>query len=475
MTDIQDLFSQPKPNLRVRISCRASTKEPPRVNTANLVSKRKEARPPVGSKPCGVTKAKSGRQRKHARSTQDDPPPPAAVCPSSRTVQPISPLPQHFGTTNKNHEFDPATSFLEEFNPFVQAMDTSDMHGGTPVFETSPVLHNLSRATPDLRGDATRLDSSPHMTFADPLSPNFYTLSATEQLALYPLLSGAFDTRDTQECTGTYKAYMQERSRLYYEELLAVPYERSRNERKSAPSGDHETVSCNDSDFRRWVNPGEPCVLDEKIILSKKKPCKGTASTIRQKTSPGLSYGTDNEAQPLDILFPILDQKRTSVNDLGESPVVRTQCQSYIPLDFCFLLNAEDGDVEDHLLDPSSGAGIFPECSAPLRSKIRGQSLHGHPDFPRSPLLLPPAELRHADVNPKGSTPLQQPTSSLTVHEMGAFTLKQKNSRNNIATQTRFAPCTPPKSQLRDYDGIRMRSFTSHSARRRTTSAGGGI
>ena len=85
----------------------------------------------------------------------------------------------------------------------------------------------------------------------------------------------------------------------------------------------------------------------KKIVLSKKKPCKGTASTIRRKTSPAFPYGTDNKAQPLHILFPILDQKRTSVDDLGESPVVRTQCQSYIPLDFCFLLNAEDGDVED--------------------------------------------------------------------------------------------------------------------------------
>lgn len=432
----------PMPNLRVRISRQVSTKELRRASTASLISKRTEARP-VG-KPCGVMKAKPGRRKKHAaRSTHDDPPPPAAGTPIS---QPVSEM----------DEFDPAVvSSPDEFSSFAQAMDdTSDTHCGTLVFETSPVHHSLPRAGLDLRGDAAGLGLSP-----DPLSPNFCTLSATERSALYPLLSGAFSSRDTQECAGTYRTYMQERSRLYYEELLAVPCEKSRNDRRPASSGDHQSVP----EFRRWVNPGESCASQ-----ARNKPVKGGASTIRQKTSPVLPYGTDNEAYPLETLFPMLNQNRTSIDDLWESPVVRTQHQSYVPLDFSFLPNAESGDAEDHLAT-SLGPPGFPECSVLLPSKIHGESVHGHPDFPRSPPLLPPAELQQVDVNPKRFTPpLQQPISSPNVHEMGACTLKQKSSR----TQTRFAPCTPPK---REYDRTMMRSITSRSARRRTTSACGGI
>jgi len=425
-------------------------------------------------------KAKTGHRRKHAvRSIHHDPPPHPAVCESSRTAHPVTPLlqPDSFHVTsesNNNHEFDPVVSSPGEFHSFVQAMhDTT--HCGTPLFETSTV-HSLSPATPDLRVDGPGLSLSPHTPSADPLSPNFCTLSSTERSALYPLLSGVFGTRDIQECAGTYRAYMQERSRLYYEGLLAVPYQRSRNDRKPASSGDHQSVPSNGSEFRRWLTPGGFCMSDEKAPVSRNKPVEAGASPIRQKTSPVLSYtnfGTDNEVYPLDTLFPMIDQNKTSVD---ESPVVHTRRQSYLPLDFYCLPNAENN--EGDLLDaaPSSGVPELPERShsASLQWKIRGESLHGHPDFPGSLPLLPSAELQ-LHVNPNRLTPpLQQPVSSLN-HELGTFTLKQKSSGKNLVTQTRFAPCTPPKLQLREYDRIRTRSLTSRSTRRRTASAGGGI
>lgn len=438
-----------------------------------------ETRPPV-SKPRGVIKAKLDRRKKYTvRSTQD----PAIVCLSSRTAHPISPLfqPESFSVTSKNYEPDPVVNPPHEFHSFAQVMnDISDMHCGTPVFETSPALHSLSRTALDLRTDGTGLGLSPRTTSADPFSPIFCT--APEQPVLYQVLSGAFGTRDTQECAGTYRTYMQERSRLYYEGLLAVPYPRSRNDRKPTSSDDHQSVPYNSSEFRRWIlNPGEFCVADEKASVSRNKPVKVGANTIRLKASPVLSYasfGTDHEAHPLDTLFPMLDQNKNSIDELRESPVVRTRRQSYVPLDFYSFPNVESGEAEDLLLHaaPSSGAPGLPELShsVSLQSKIRGESLHGHPDFPGSPPLLPSA-VQHVDVNPRRLTPpLQQPGSSLNVHEIDTFTPKEKSSRENL-TQTRFAPCTPPKSQLCDYDRIRMRSLTSYSARRRTISAGGGI
>lgn len=440
-----------------------------------MVSK---TRPQV-HKPRGVTKAKTGGRRKHAvRSTRHDSPPYTAVCASSRTAHPVILQPDSFHVTNesnKNHEFDPVVGTPGEFHSFAQALhDTT--HCGAPLFETSTV-HSLSPATPDLRVDGSGLSLSPHTPSADPLSPNFCTLSSTERSVLYPLyplFSGVFGTRDIQECAGTYRAYMQERSRLYYEGLLAVPCQKSSNDRKPASSGDHQSVPSNDSEFRRWLNPGGFCVSGEKASASRNKPIKAGASPIRQKTSPVHSYtnfGTDNEVYTLDALFPMIDQIKTSVD---ESPIVRARRQSYLPLDFYCLPNAENN--EGYLLDaaPSSGAPELPECShsVSLQCKIRGESLHGHPDFPGSLPLLPSAELQ-PHVNPNRLTPpLQQPVSSLN-HELG--TLKQKNSGKNLVTQTRFAPCTPPKLQLREYDRIRTRSLTSRSARRRTTSAGGGI
>lgn len=459
--------------------------------TVNLISKLREAKHSV-SKPRGVTKAKPGRPRKYAvrSTTHDDPLPPAVIFPSSRVARAISPI--HPGVlfvndTNNDHEFDMAVSTVDESYSFAQAIDeVSNTYRGSSVlmFETSP-LHTLSQAVPDLRTDGAGLGSSPRKTSADPLSPNACTLSATERVALYQLLSGAFGTpRGIQECAGTYRNYMQERSQLYYEGLLAVPYQSSRcNDRRPASSENRQSVPCNGSEYRRWVNPGEFCIMDDRASVRNSKPVKPDTSTIRQKAHQVLSYtnfGTDNETYPLDTLFPILDLNRTSVDDSNrESPVIRTRRQSYVPLDFYFLPNEERGEAEDLLLDAASysGAPELPNHSVSLQSKIRGGSLHGHPDFPGSPPLLPSAELRHVNVNPKRpAPPLQQPASLPNVNETSVPTLaKHKCSRLNVAPQTRFAPCTPQKSHLRECDRIRTRSFTSRSARMRTTSAGGGI
>ncbi|KAG2350874.1 hypothetical protein BDR05DRAFT_49497 [Suillus weaverae] len=455
------------------------------------MSKLKEAKPSL-SKPRGVVKARPGRPRKYpVRSTHGDPLPPAVICPSSRMTRAISPILQpdilSASDTNNNHEFDTAVSAIDEPYSFGQAIDkVSYTYCGMPVlmFETSP-LHTLSQVVPDLKSDGAELGLSPRKTSADPLSPNACTLSAAERVALYQLLSGASGTpRDIRECAGTYRNYMQERSQLYYEGLLAVPYQNSRyNDRRPASSDNHQSVPCNDNEYRRWVNPGEFCILDDKASVRNSKPVKPDANMIRQKAPQVLSYtnfGTDNETHSLDTLFPILDPNRISVDDsIRESPVIRTRRQSYVPLDFYFLPNEERGEAEDLLLDAASNSGApeLPKHSVSLQSKIRGGSLHGHPDFPGSPPLLPSAELHHADVNSKRpAPPLQQPASLPNVNETGSITLaKQKSSRKSVAPQTRFAPCTPQKSRLRECDRIRTRSFTSRSARMRTTSAGGGI
>lgn len=458
-------------------------KESQRV-TVNLISKLKEAKPPV-SKPRGVTKAKPGRPRKYAvRSIRDDPLPPAVICPSSRMTRAISPILQPdilpASDANNDHEFDMAVSTIDESYSFAQAIDeVAYTYRGPPVlmFETSP-LHTLSKAVPDLRTDGAELGLSPRKASADPLSPNACTLSATERVALYQLLSGAFSTpHDIHECAGTYRNYMQERSQLYYEGLLAVPYQNSRyNDRRPVSSDNRQSVPCNGGEYRRWVNPGEFWIMDDKASVRNSKPVKPDTSTIRQKAQ--VNFDTDNEAHPLDTLFPIFDPNRTSVDDsIGESPVIRSQRQSYVPLDFYFLPNEERGEAEDLLLGAASNSGApeLPNHSVSLQSKIRGGSLHGHPDFPGSPPLLSSAEFHHVDVNPRPAPPLQQPASSPNVNETSALTLaKQKSSRKSVAPQTRFAPCTPQK-YLRECDRIRTRSFTSRSARIRTTSAGGGI
>jgi hypothetical protein len=200
--------------------------------------------------------------------------------------------------------------------------------------------------------------------------------------------------------------------------------------------------------------------MDDKASMK----VKADTNTMRQKTQ----VVSDNEAHPLDTLF---DLNWTNVDDsIGESPVIRSRRQSYVPLDFYFLPNEERGEAEDLLLDGASNSVTpeLPNHSVSIQSKIRGGSLHGHPDFPGSPPLLPSADFHHVDVNPRPALPLQQPASS-------AFTLvEQKSNRKGLAPQTRFALRTPQK-HLCEYDRIRTRSFTSRSARMRTTSAGGGI
>ncbi|KAG2156699.1 uncharacterized protein EDB93DRAFT_928675 [Suillus bovinus] len=445
----------PKPSLRTLRQ--APVKESQRT-TVNLISKLKEAKPSV-SKTRGIIKAKPGRPRKYAaRSTHDDPLPPPVICPSSRTAHAIlQPDILPASDTNNDHEFDMAVSTIDESDSFAQAIDeVSYTYCGPPIlmFETTP-LHTLSQAVPDLRTDEAELGLSPRKTSAD--SPNACTLSVTERMALYQLLSGAFGThRDIQECAGTYRNYMQEQSQHYYEGLLEVPYQNSYyNDRRPASSDNRQSVPCNGSEYKRWVNPG---VYD--------KPVKPDTSTTRQKARV-FSCNTDNGAHPLDTLFPILDLNRTDVDDsIGESPVIRSQRQSYVPLDFYFLPNEGSGEAEDLLLDAASNSGApeLPNHSVSLQSKIRGGSLHGHPDFSGSPPLLPSA----LDVNPKRpALPLLQPVSNLTE--------TKRCTRKSIAPQTRFAPCTPQKSHLRECDRIRTRSFTTRSARMRTTSAGGGI
>lgn len=349
-----------------------------------------------------------------------------------------------------------AVSTIDESYSFAQAIEDVPYTYCDSMFETSP-LHTL---VPDLRTDEAELGLSPRKS----LSPNACTLSATERVAFYQLLSGSFGTPcDIQECAGTYRNYMQERSQLYYEELLAVPYQNPRyNDRKPASSDNRQS---NSGEYRRWVNPG---VMDDKASVRNSKPVKPKVQV--------LSYTNFDECHPLDTLFPILDPNRTCVDD---SPVIRSQRQSYVPVDFYFLPNEERGEAEDLLLDAASRSGTpeLPNYSVSLQSKIRGGSLHGHPDFPGSPLLLPSAELNHIDVNSRAAPPLQQPPASVTnVDETSVLTLtKNKTSRKSVAPQTRFAPCTPQK-HLREYDRVRTRSFTSRSTTRmRTTSAGGGI
>lgn len=456
----------PNSNLNSRTLRQVSVKESQRA-TLNLISKLKEAKPSI-SKPRGVTKAKPGRPRKYAvKSTRDDPLPPVAICPSSRAISPIlQPDISPTSDTDNDHEFDMAvTGTIDESYSFSQAIEeVAYTYRGPPVlmFETSP-LHTLSQGVPDLRTDPEAEQGlSPRKEFADPLSSNVCTLSATERVAVYQLLSGAFgNTCDIQECAGTYRKYMQERSQVYYEGLLAVPYQNSRyNDRRLASCDNRQSVSCNGSEYRRWVKPGEFCIMDDKASMK----VKADTNTMRQKAQ----VDSDNEAHPLDTLF---DLNWTNVDDsIGESPVIRSRRQSYVPLDFYFLPNEERGEAEDLLLDGASNSVTpeLPNHSVSIQSKIRGGSLHGHPDFPGSPPLLPSADFHHVDVNPRPALPLQQPASS-------AFTLvEQKSNRKGLAPQTRFALRTPQK-HLCEYDRIRTRSFTSRSARMRTTSAGGGI
>ncbi|KAH7922846.1 hypothetical protein BV22DRAFT_1131091 [Leucogyrophana mollusca] len=498
------------PNLRPLRQ--APLKDPSRPHSTHTISSDTKW---ISQKSRGITKARPGRPRKNANSvkkTISDRPGqagPLSCTSAHRTHYTVNPLTQdHYASIvgeDQDHDFVSGANPLDDSFSLVRAIgDVSYSYRHKPVFERMHELYDLEASAASL---AHKLEASLALELERDValfgenscgstSPYRRPLLEEDGPGFYQFLSDALGpARGIQECIGTYKSHMQERSRLFYEGLLSAPYTNSHHSHRSRPaqSQDHHST-LRDNEYRLWLSSSENIDKHGGHAVSRNRHSlpSGGMRKVRQKSAVGAPYirpHADRKAlqigNTLDELFPALAEDGI-VTDITRSPVVRTHCPPYVCPDYLSFLHdssAVDEDSEEAVTwpvagDPSSNP-LSADTGTPSASELRGHMLFpgatAEPPFPayskdarnleHSGSLLQPASLlsdafetsNHAAEDTTGSTPRVT-----------------RASRKTYA-QTRFVPCSPAKRSIRDRERVKTRSVTSRGTRLRTTSAGGGI
>ncbi|KAI5998006.1 hypothetical protein EDD15DRAFT_283566 [Pisolithus albus] len=176
-------------------------------------------------------------------------------------------------------------------------------------------------------------------------------LSSTERQAIYEALSDSLGPPcGIEECVGTYRRHMQDRSRLYYESAHPVDI-------PLLPADLNRTPTPETNDFRFWLSSGE-ILGSEHVYPTRVK--HDIQKMVMKQCEDRLSHeccvliGSDQPfMQTLDDLFPT---PPTDTRHVMESPVIRSG-QFAVALPFYTLvpeverkLPGEDGQmVEDRI------------------------------------------------------------------------------------------------------------------------------
>lgn len=288
-------------------------------------------------------------------------------------------------------------------------------------------------------------------------------LSSTERQAIYEALSDSLGPPcGIEECVGTYRRHMQDRSRLYYESAHPVDI-------PLLPADLNRTPTPETNDFRFWLSSGE-ILGSEHVYPTRVK--HDIQKMVMKQCEDRLSHeccvliGSDQPfMQTLDDLFPT---PPTDTRHVMESPVIRSG-QFAVALPFYTLvpeverkLPGEDGQmVEDRISNILGFTSATNQQNANIRLKaMEAESVQS------VPMSLPPYANDHSNALSNASRGISS-TSRCHARRKGRLD----------RTETRFATFNRCRSPLRERHGMQTRSTTSRgeSRRRATASAGGGI
>ncbi|KAL4067367.1 hypothetical protein V8B97DRAFT_959210 [Scleroderma yunnanense] len=389
-----------------------------------------------------------------------------AITPKYVAVNPLLPLQPNLSSTSDPLEEGVCTIFNPLDEPLGVECDLACSHRPKLACDqmSDPPTHTdwqeCSMTSPN-----TDTGFSSH-TNPDPLG--------SERQAIYQSLSDSLGPPcGIQECVGTYKYYMQDYSRIYYEPLINCPSIDHTD--KPAQGVNLVRVLVSDTnEFQSWLSSGEIPECEGRYSCSRIQ-FDVQRLVSRQHSEVGLSRTTWPDhlfGQTLDDLFPALPQELpTDAYDVTISPVVRSHMQPSVAFHLSPLLELEcDGteEVDNHSL---SRVNSPPLVLRQLR-KIPWYRSDSHEIM----------EVTHLEANVSGidlgrSTAAEQcfvVSSTDDTALSGANGITEHITRYNTRkarVRPQVSVCSPYRSSLREWDGVRTRS--TRNTRTRTTSAGG--
>ncbi|KAH7915722.1 hypothetical protein BJ138DRAFT_917209 [Hygrophoropsis aurantiaca] len=444
-------------------------------------------------KPRGITKAKPGRPRKNANIINKKISEPVLVTDISINqtdmYYSVNPLSQYdrcsliVGDQDQEHDFVSKANPLDDTFSLDRAIgDVSYSYRHKSVFERMHEIYDL-----ESRAASLAVELEPFGEISCGLLSPIREPLPKEGHGFYNFLSDALGPAcGIQESVGTYRAHMQERSRLFYEELLLAPYNSSDhiNHSRAAQSQNHKST-LRENEYRLWLSSTEHIDKSGKNLVSRNRYSLSSSASrkITQKSAAGTPYikhCADNKVSEigntLDELFPALPEDQ-SITDITRSPVVRTEYSPYIYPDYLSFLH-DSSAVDEGSEEPVS------RSLASYSSELRGYgySTHGRTPLPGTITTEPPffehsKNLEHSDLLLRPSSLLCDAfkTSNQVANDPVSSTPRVGRVNRKVSTQARFAPCSPVKRVICGREKIKTRSVASRGTRLRTTSAGGGI
>ncbi|KAI6136279.1 hypothetical protein F5141DRAFT_20425 [Pisolithus sp. B1] len=331
--------------------------------------------------------------------------------------------------------------------PFSVTPDAGDL-----VFRHRPYDYNFEANGQTLTAAPIQQECNATLLFPASTNTVFFTharpLSSAERQAIYEALADSLGPAcGIQECVGTYRRHMQDRSRLYYESAHPV-------DKPLLPSYLNWTPAPETNEFRFWLSSGE-ILGSEQIYPTRSK--HDIQKMVMKQREDRLSHecrvpiGSDQPfAQTLDDLFPT---PPTDTRHVMESPVVRSG-QFAVAFPFYALvpevereLPREDRQTEDQFGYYASSIHDFTSVTNQQNANIPFEAVEAE-SFRSIPMSLAPCANDHSI-----------------------------NTLSDANREARFATFNQCRSPLRERHGMQTRSTTSRgeSRRRATASAGGGI
>lgn len=329
-------------------------------------------------------------------------------------------------------------------------------------------------------------------------------MSQEERIAFYDFVDNILGPPSgVQELVGTYKSYMAEQSRLFFERILPSSHDHMRKVQaqtyvrsQTTSQSQVQAQSSSDSvDFRRWLvsdSSADSSLNDQQSSASHYYsdgrympgvlPAKRRSSTsVFAERAP---YGGENDlACTLDDLFPRLKAENLPEDEALGSPVERSRPDmshyGSIALD-----NWRDYMAEDHDMAFSGSPPLVTDFPATQQTS---------PDIDSSPFIQTPTSVYQQFIQRKN--PHVSPVHPSQAAQWAATLQDDHDMHNQVPPSPRIR-CQNDGTVLQtaevmfteynpnnydglyskpDYPKISVTRTTSRVARMRTSSAGGGI
>jgi hypothetical protein len=390
---------------------------------------------------------------------------------------PSSFVPSHF-FTNPSQNY-----FVYSADEDGRTMDEISSHPPTPVFEKMIAQeHTQSRL---------RSPDPPALSQKPSIRTDRQHMSQEERIAFYDFVDGVLGPPcGVQESVGTYKAYMAEQSRLYFERILPSSHDHMRKVQAQtyvrSQTASQAQSSTDSVDFRKWlVSDGSAdSPLDDQRSPAPYYSSYGArvsevilANSRSDTTGPAehTPYGAEyNFSGTLDDLFPDVDGNSLRNDEAMGSPVERSVSENWND----FVTDEDDFAISPTLVmgSPSTQQTSPDIQSSPVietPTSVYQQFIqHKNPSFgivySSQTAQWTPTFQNDAMYHPDTLSPVRFQDDDVVQKSRGSddmfkYTAHPLSVRNILQ---------PNPSEI---TRTRMRTSGTHVARIRTSSAGGGM